>query len=80
MSMNALDYWQLFLETGAPEMYLMYCKHKSEETHVFDDSGHRPESYGLQWQGRLADYADPPPWQTDREGTGTAAEKQSADW
>ena len=46
--MNALDYWQLFLETGAPEMYLMYCKHKSEETHVFDDAGHRPESYGLQ--------------------------------
>ena len=39
---------QRFLETGAPEMYLMYCKHKSEETHVFDDSGHRPESYGLQ--------------------------------
>ena len=33
--MNALDYWQLFLETGAPEMYLMYCKRKSEETHVF---------------------------------------------
>ena len=26
--MNALDYWQLFLETGAPEMYLMYCKRK----------------------------------------------------
>lgn len=46
--MNATDYWQLFLETGAPEMYLMYFKHKSEETHVFDDSGHRPESYGLQ--------------------------------
>lgn len=47
--MNAMDYWQLFLETGAPEAYLMYSKQlKSEGSHVFDDSGHRPESYGLQ--------------------------------
>lgn len=47
--MNAVDYWQLFLETGAPEAYLMYSmKLKSEGTHVFDDSGHRPEGYGLQ--------------------------------
>ena len=22
--MNAANYWQLFLETGAPEMYLLY--------------------------------------------------------
>ena len=47
--MNAMDYWQLFLETGAPEAYLMYSKQlKSEATHVFDDPGHRSESYGLQ--------------------------------
>ena len=47
--MNAQDYWNLFLDTGAPEAYLMYSHlAKSEETHVFDDSGHRPESYGLQ--------------------------------
>ena len=47
--MNAMDYWQLFLETGAPEAYLMYSKQrKSEESHVFDDPGHRPESDGLQ--------------------------------
>ena len=47
--MNAVDYWQLFLETGAPEAYLMYHQaQKSEEPHVFDDSGHRTEGNGLQ--------------------------------
>lgn len=47
--MNAMDYWQLFLETGAPEAYLLYAKQlKSEHDYVFDDSGHRPASYGLQ--------------------------------
>lgn len=38
--MNAHSFWQLFLETGAPEMYLLYNKaRKMEEIHVFDDSG-----------------------------------------
>lgn len=47
--MNAVDYWQLFLETGAPEAYLMYKKEeKTEGSYVFDRPGHRPESYGLQ--------------------------------
>ena len=47
--MNATDFWQLFLETGAPEAYLMYSKQrKTEGNHVFDDSGHCPESNGLQ--------------------------------
>lgn len=46
--MNATDYWQLFLETGAPEMYLLYRKNQTEETHVFDDSGHRSQGHGLQ--------------------------------
>ena len=47
--MNALDYWQLFMETGAPEAYLLYCRHlKTEEQHVFDHSGHRPQGNGLQ--------------------------------
>ena len=27
--MNAMDYWQLFLETGAPEAYLLYNQAKS---------------------------------------------------
>ena len=47
--MHAMDYWQLFLETGAPEAYLLYSKLlKSEEGHVSDHPGHRPESHGLQ--------------------------------
>lgn len=47
--MNAVDYWQLFLETGAPEAYLMYTKmQKTEGSHVHDHPGHRPESHGLQ--------------------------------
>ena len=47
--MNAMDYWQLFLETGAPEAYLMYSKQlKMEGKHVLDDPGYRPQSHGLQ--------------------------------
>ncbi len=47
--MNAFDYWQLFLETGAPEAYLMYTKAmKMGEDHVPDDTGYRPQSHGLQ--------------------------------
>lgn len=38
--MNAADYWQMFLETGAPELYLLYNNAKKmENTHVFDGSG-----------------------------------------
>ena len=33
--MDAKAYWQLFLETGAPEVYLMYTKAiKSEDCNV----------------------------------------------
>ncbi len=47
--MRAMDYWQLFLETGAPEAYLMYSTQlKSEITNVYDDPGHRPKGHGLQ--------------------------------
>ena len=47
--MNAKDYWQLFLDTGAPEVYLLYSRQvKSEAQYVFDNSGYRPESHGLQ--------------------------------
>ena len=47
--MKATDYWQLFLETGAPEAYLMYsAQRRSEAKCVYDDQGHRPESHGLQ--------------------------------
>ncbi len=40
MRMNAADYWQIFMDTGAPEMYLMYHKAKrQEDTHVLDNTG-----------------------------------------
>ncbi len=46
--MNAMDYWQLFLETGAPEAYLMYSKSiKAEAQYVYDDPGHRSAGHGL---------------------------------
>lgn len=38
--MDAKEYWRLFLETGAPEVYLMYSQAlKSEETYVSDYHG-----------------------------------------
>ena len=38
--MKASDYWQIFLDTGAPEMYLFYHNaRKMENDHVLDDSG-----------------------------------------
>lgn len=46
--MNASDYWQIFMETGAPEAYLMFKAMQTEETHVSDDPGSRPQSNGLQ--------------------------------
>ena len=47
--MNSMDCWKLFLETGAPEAYLLYSrKLKSEADYVYDDSGHCPESNRLQ--------------------------------
>ena len=47
--MNAKECWKLFLETGAPEAYLLYSQlAKSEGTHVLDDSGNRSAGHGLQ--------------------------------
>ena len=47
--MKSTDYWQLFMETGAPEAYLMYTKAlKTEGIHVSEHSGYRPQSNGLQ--------------------------------
>lgn len=38
--MNAQDYWNIFLETGAPEMYLMFNQaRKMEVGHVSEDQG-----------------------------------------
>ena len=47
--MNAQDYWCFFLETGAPEAYLLYTKAlRMEEKHVFDDTGAGSARHGLQ--------------------------------
>lgn len=47
--MNSNDYWNLFLETGAPEAYLSYMRTlRMEKDHVFNSSGHRSEGIGLQ--------------------------------
>ena len=38
--MNANDYWNLFLETGAPECYLMFRRaSQTEEQDVLENSG-----------------------------------------
>ena len=46
--MHTMDYWEMFLQTGAPAFYLQYKQSKMEEDHVSDDPGHRSESHGLQ--------------------------------
>ena len=47
--MNAQDYWQMFVETGVPEYYLLYSRAmKMEAGHVFDDSGTGAAGHGLQ--------------------------------
>ncbi len=46
--MNAKEYWEMFLLTGAPAYYLQYKQCTLEESHVPDDPGHCPESNGLQ--------------------------------
>ena len=46
--MNTNVLWDLFMETGAPEMYLLYTKQqKLEAKHVFDCQGDRPQGNGL---------------------------------
>lgn len=47
--MTSQDYWQMFLETGAPEMYLLYNKAlKMETSYVPDNTGDRIAGNGLQ--------------------------------
>ena len=47
--MNAKDYWQIFMETGAPEAYLLYTNAlKMEANHVSDRSGPGAAGDGLQ--------------------------------
>ena len=47
--MDSKDYWQIFLETGAPEFYLLYNNaRKMEKSHVLDYSGPCAQSYNVQ--------------------------------
>lgn len=47
--MDAQSYWMLFLETGAPEVYLLYNKaRRMEDTDVLDDPGLGAPCHGLQ--------------------------------
>ena len=47
--MEAKDYWRLFLETGAPEMYLFYSRaQRMEAQDVPEDKGLSASRYGLQ--------------------------------
>ena len=47
--MTSQEYWQMFLETGAPELYLMFNNaRKMENTNVFDNNGTGDQSHGLQ--------------------------------
>ena len=42
-------FWQMFLETGAPEMYLMYQSMKrTEQTDVLENPGTGTSGLGLQ--------------------------------
>lgn len=46
--MNAQMFWQAFLDTGAPEMYLLYTKaRKMESSYVCDDQRLSPQSSKL---------------------------------
>lgn len=47
--MNAQDYWRMFLETGAPELYLLYNNaRRMEQPYVLDDPGPGAAGHTLQ--------------------------------
>lgn len=47
--MRSDDYWRLFLDTGAPEAYLLYSKAlKMEATDVSEHQGPGAARHGLQ--------------------------------
>ena len=46
--MTSQEYWQMFMETGAPELYLLFNKAKRmENTHVLDDTRSGASGYSL---------------------------------
>ena len=47
--MDAPSYWNLFLDSGLPEYYLMYSRAKAmEESHVFEHKGFGASGNALQ--------------------------------
>lgn len=47
--MKAQDYWQMFMETGAPEAYLLYTTAmRMEAQNVPDSTGAGAAGHGLQ--------------------------------
>ena len=47
--MDKQVFWNMFVETGAPEMYLLFKKaHRMEESNVSDDPGSGFKSFRLQ--------------------------------
>ena len=46
--MHTNEYWNLFLQTGAPAFYLQYKASMMEDNDVSDDPGDRPACHGLQ--------------------------------
>ncbi len=47
--MDAEELWQLFMETGAPEVYLYYHQaRRMEDSNVFENPGIGAQTHGLQ--------------------------------
>ena len=47
--MQAEDYWKLFIDTGAPELYMLYQNaRKMESLHVLDDTSPGFTGHSLQ--------------------------------
>lgn len=47
--MKAEEYWNMFMETGAPEMYLLYSSaRRMENGNVLDDQGSGDTNHSLQ--------------------------------
>ena len=61
--MNANEYWTMFMQTGAPAIYLMYKNAKQmEEANVSDCAGPCGACNGIQGAGFAADSADARSW------------------
>lgn len=47
--MNANQYWNVFMDSGIPEYYLLYISaKKQEESHVLDNTGTGTSGHTLQ--------------------------------